>query len=192
MNNQVAIIIIGASGSGKSTLEKDLFKLVPSKMLKVVSYTTRDIRLEDGEKDGETYHYVSREEFNEIPMVERVEFGGNLYGIAKVSFETDKDLICVVEPHGAEQIMEYIKDKGITPIVIYMDIPAEVRLENMKKRGDSEEKIAKRVSIDDIEKRFLESGIIAEKTVKKLTPNLTLDVYEFIQIFKKNIFPNKS
>lgn len=187
MNSQVAVIIIGGSGSGKSTLEKELYKLTPSQFQKVVSYTTREIRLEDNEKDGESYHYVSRDTFETVPMVERVEFGGNLYGIAKSSFDTNKDLLCVVEPHGAEQICEYISDKGITPIIIYMDIPAEVRIENMKKRGDNEEKIQKRVSVDDIEERFKSSCLVADKTVKKLTSNLLLDVYEFIQIFKKNI-----
>lgn len=92
----------------------------------------------------------------------------------------------VVEPHGAKQILEYIKG-DFHPIVIFMDIPKETRIENMINRGDSEEKIQKRLEIDDIEERFKSSGIIADKTVKRLTPSLHLDVYEFIQITKKNI-----
>jgi guanylate kinase len=182
---KIAVIMIGASGSGKSSLEKALATMDVG-FHKVVSYTTRDIRLEDGEKDGETYHYVSIEEFKNIPMVEEVNFGGNFYGVAEKDFETDKDILVVVEPHGAEQILEYIGDE-YHPIVIYMDIPKETRIENMRKRGDSEEKIQKRLNIDDIEERFRSSGIIADKTVKKLNPSLHLDVYEFIQITKKNI-----
>lgn len=182
---KIAVIMIGASGSGKSSLEKALANMDKG-FHKVVSHTTRAIRLEDGEENGVTYHYVSQEEFKNISMIEEVNFGGNFYGVAQREFETDKDVLVVVEPHGAKQILEYIKG-DFHPIVIFMDIPKETRIENMINRGDSEEKIQKRLEIDDIEERFKSSGIIADKTVKRLTPSLHLDVYEFIQITKKNI-----
>ena len=79
MQKKVTIIIVGGSGSGKSTLESNLVKMAPEQFHKVLSVTTRAMR--DGEAEGVTYNYVTKEEFKQIPMVESVEFGGNLYGI---------------------------------------------------------------------------------------------------------------
>lgn len=179
MQKKVTIIIVGGSGSGKSTLESNLVKMAPEQFHKVLSVTTRAMR--DGEAEGVTYNYVTKEEFKQIPMVESVEFGGNFYGIPEREFQTDKDTICVVEPHGAQQIIEYIDNPYL---LIYMGPP---NAEMMRLRGDSEEMIQKRLEADDIEQRFNESGLKADKVIKRLTPKIHLDVYEYIQIFKKSL-----
>lgn len=179
----IVVMLIGGSGSGKSTLEKKLVDLAPNQFKKVVSATTREIRVKDGEEEGVSYYYMSKEQFDNTEMVERVTFGGNHYGVPKSELETDKDLILVVEPHGAQQIIEHIKN-DMNYLVIYM---GGANIENMRKRGDDEEAIQKRITSDDIEERFKKSGIIANKTIKKLNPNIHLSVYEYIQIFKKNI-----
>src|SRR5580658_1510124 len=74
-------IVSAPSGSGKSTLVTRLLNAVPGLMFSV-SYTTRPLR--GHEKDGESYHFVTREEFE--AMVARDEFlewaqvFGNYYG----------------------------------------------------------------------------------------------------------------
>lgn len=177
----IVVMLIGGSGSGKSTLESNLVKLAPEQFKKVVSATTRPMRA--GEKDGVDYYYMNKEEFDKTEMVERVEFGKNHYGVPAFEFETDKDLVIVVEPHGAEQIIEYIKDTN-NYLVIFMGGASR---ENMLKRGDSEADIEKRLADDDIEERFKNSSLVADKTIKNLNDSLHLTVYEYIQIFKKNL-----
>ena len=74
-------IISAPSGSGKSTLVSHLMAALPGLMFSI-SYTTRQPR--GAERDGESYHFVSRPEFE--AMVAREEFlewaevFGNYYG----------------------------------------------------------------------------------------------------------------
>lgn len=176
------IICIGGSGSGKSTFENYLYS---KGFHKIISTTTRPIRPEDGEVDGVSYHYVSIEEFKELDLLENVCFGSNYYGIQAKEIETDNAfLTAVVEPEGLKQICEKIPD--FNKIIIHFDIPVEQRIANMKKRGDTDEMIEKRLKIDDIDQRFKTCGIKPHKVVTKLTNNLSLDLYEFIKVAYKN------
>ena len=74
-------IISAPSGSGKSTLVSRLMANVPGLMFSV-SYTTRAPR--GAEKEGESYHFVSREEFEAMiardEFLEWAEVFGNYYG----------------------------------------------------------------------------------------------------------------
>lgn len=54
------LVISGPSGSGKSSLMQELIKVVPKTYFSI-STTTRGIR--EGECDGVSYHFVSKEEF---------------------------------------------------------------------------------------------------------------------------------
>ena len=55
-------IISGPSGVGKGTVIVELKKEYPQFVFPI-SHTTREIR--EGEKDGETYHFISVERFKE-------------------------------------------------------------------------------------------------------------------------------
>lgn len=178
------IVLIGASGSGKSTLEKGLVEFNPNQYYKAVSVTTRPIRVEDGEKDGVTYYYVSPEEFDQQDLLESVEFAGNKYGLPASEIHSEKDTVVVVEPHGAKQILEYIKEHSleVEPLIVYFDIPEGIRRKNMLKRGDSLESVEKRLSADTIVQDWKESGLKADLTIKKLTPFLPIKVDEWIRL----------
>ncbi len=179
--SKIVVLLVGGSGSGKSTLESNLKLTAPDQFEKIVSTTTRAPRA--GEVDGVDYHFVSKEVFDTLDLMERVEFNGNFYGVEAKEFETEKDILLVVEPNGAKQIID--KLQGKTPyLLIYMGGASRA---NMELRGDSPEDIEKRLAGDDIEKRFQESGLVANKQIKKLTTNLHLDVYEYISFFKKNL-----
>ncbi|MFA6992382.1 MAG: guanylate kinase [Candidatus Gracilibacteria bacterium] len=78
-------LIVGPSGSGKGTVIKELKRLYPGFVFPV-SYTTRNPR--SGEKDGEVYHYVSKQEFERmIKDDELLEYAivhsDNYYGTSK-------------------------------------------------------------------------------------------------------------
>ena len=55
------IVLVGESASGKSSIERELVALGFNK---IVTYTTRPMRKED--VDGETYHFITEEQFNDI------------------------------------------------------------------------------------------------------------------------------
>ena len=73
------ICILGKSGSGKSSVEK---KLESIGYKRIISYTTRKPR--GNEKDGKEYHFVSREDFEQLItkkiIIEYAEYAGNYYG----------------------------------------------------------------------------------------------------------------
>src|SRR6185503_18010602 len=78
------ILVIGPSGSGKSALIAYLREVAPN-IIFPVSCTTREKRL--GEKEGETYYFVSEEEFDERitqeAFLEWASYGGHRYGTLK-------------------------------------------------------------------------------------------------------------
>ena len=80
--SQRPIVLCGPSGVGKSTLIKRLFEEFPSSFGFSVSHTTRNIR--PGEVDGQSYHFVTRDEFEQRvrngEFLEHAVFGGNMYG----------------------------------------------------------------------------------------------------------------
>lgn len=56
--------IIGKSSTGKDTIYQELLTRQQLNLKKIVPYTTRPIR--EGEVEGETYHYVTVEEMNDL------------------------------------------------------------------------------------------------------------------------------
>ncbi|KAK0564759.1 guanylate kinase [Tilletia horrida] len=83
------IVLCGPSGVGKSTLLKRLFHQYPEEYGFSVSHTTRGPR--PGETPGESYHYVSRDTFENLieqgAFLEHAQFGGNRYGTTAKAVE---------------------------------------------------------------------------------------------------------
>ena len=77
----IVFIISAPSGSGKSTLVHRLLKTVDNLTFSI-SYTTRLPRGQ--ERDGESYHFISREEFEGCiargEFLEHADVFGNYYG----------------------------------------------------------------------------------------------------------------
>ena len=75
------VIVSGPSGAGKGTLIEGVLARMPELRV-AVSATTR--RRRPGEVDGEDYHFLSRERFEERvaagDFLEHVEYAGNRYG----------------------------------------------------------------------------------------------------------------
>ena len=96
-------VIFGPPGVGKTTLIRDVLKEFPSLFALCVCHTTRTPR--EGEIDGEDYHFVDNETFDDMlrrrSFLVATEFDGNKYG---TSFAAIK----AVEETGKTCIMDLI------------------------------------------------------------------------------------
>ena len=127
--SKTIITITGPSCSGKTTLARLLMDT--RSFTEVISTTTRIMRT--GEEDGVTYHFVTPERFEEIEMLERIDFNGNTYGGSVAEFEEKfaSGLIpaIVVEPNGMEQINLNATEKGWRVMNIFVGCPPLLQAE---------------------------------------------------------------
>ena len=145
----IVYIISAPSGSGKSTLVNELLKLVPNLDFSI-SYTTRNLR--GSEQNGKQYHFVSREEFEQMvhdgEFLEHAEFDGNCYGTARrflqETGQKGHDLLLDIDVQGAAQI----KRKLSEAVSIFVLPPDRKTLEwRLSKRSeDTKEVIARRLA----------------------------------------------
>ncbi len=141
-------IISAPSGSGKSTLVARLLASDPGLRFSV-SYTTRQPR--GNEKPGESYVYISRQEFIERihrgEFLEHAEVFGNYYGTHRDVLEQakseGKDLILDIDVQGARQLRYGLPEA----VSIFILAPSRDILEQrLRARSeDSEEVIQRRL-----------------------------------------------
>jgi len=143
-------VITGPSGVGKGTLIRELRDRVPGLELSV-SATTRDPR--EGERDGEDYNFLSREEFDRRAhagdFLEYATFSGNRYGTLRSEVERRLDegqsVVLEIEVQGARQVRAATGDEGAVLIFIAPPDPAVLR-ERLTGRGlDSDEAVERRL-----------------------------------------------
>lgn len=120
-------LILGPSGSGKGTVLKALRQNHPE-IVFPISCTTREPR--PGEKDGEVYYFVSKDEFKH--RMEQDEFlewavvhGENYYGTLKEEIlkplREGKTVIREVDVQGLRSIRELIPEEHLTSIFLTVD-----------------------------------------------------------------------
>ena len=147
-NRPLIYIISAPSGSGKSTLVNELLKLVPNLEFSI-SFTTRARR--GSEQNGKQYHFVSREEFEQMirdgEFLEYANFDGNCYGTARRFLQEagkkGHDLLLDIDVQGAAQIKQKLTDA----VSIFVLPPDRETLEwRLRKRSeDAAEVIARRL-----------------------------------------------
>lgn len=144
-------ILSAPSGAGKSSLISALLKQTSVRPMQVsVSHTTRDPR--PGETNGQHYHFVSKEVFQqaiaENTFYEHAEVFGNYYGTSEIAIdqqlEQGIDVFLDIDWQGAQQVR--MKKPDVTTIFICP--PSKQELENrLRGRGqDSEEVIQSRMA----------------------------------------------
>ena len=144
-------ILSAPSGAGKSSLISALLKQTSVRPMQVsVSHTTRDPR--PGETNGQHYHFVSKEVFQqaiaENTFYEHAEVFGNYYGTSEIAIdqqlEQGIDVFLDIDWQGARQIREQMPQAKS----VFILPPSNGELERrLNVRGqDSDEVIAKRMS----------------------------------------------
>lgn len=141
-------IISAPSGSGKSTLVAHLLAR-DSGLRFSVSYTTRKQR--GAEKPGESYNFITREDFLERvrrgEFLEHAEVFGNYYGthcsVLDQARSEGKDLILDIDVQGARQLKDSIPEA----VTIFILAPSRDILEQrLRTRSeDSEDTIQRRL-----------------------------------------------
>jgi len=104
------LVVVGPSGVGKDTVMLKLLEKFPTKFKKGTTHTTRAMR--PGEKEGENYYYVSKEQFlklkDENKLVENNFYNNNYYGLSKMELEKagtlDKIMYVVIDINGANSV----------------------------------------------------------------------------------------
>lgn len=145
------IIVSGPSGVGKGTIVKEVVKK-RNDMFLSVSCTTRAPR--EGEVPGESYHYISREEFEkkieENYFLEWERYVDNYYGtpIKPVldAMEAGKNTILEIEVGGAFQAKSRYEDA----ILVFVVPPTYGELKKRLEKRDSGNEVA----LAAIEKRM--------------------------------------
>ena len=142
-------VISGPSGVGKTVLCKKLVEKYPDKLVYSISLTSRPPR--EGEKNGEEYLFISREEFEQLIKEEAfLEWSyvyGHYYGTLKKNmeeaFKAGKSLLLNVDIKGAFKI----KSQNLPAISIFIAPPNLKTLEERlrKRHSDKEQDIKLRL-----------------------------------------------
>lgn len=144
------ILILGPSGSGKGTVLRYLRENYPEAVFPL-SCTTRAPR--DGEKEGEVYLFVSKEEFE--ARIEKGDFleyaivhGTNYYGTLKESIlnplEEGKLVIREVDVQGLRSIRDLIHPNDLKSIFLTVDSWETLRNRIVSRAEISDEELERR------------------------------------------------
>jgi guanylate kinase len=129
-------IVSGPSGAGKSAIAGGVLESVPNLRFSI-SYTTRQPR--GSEKNGVEYHFVTKEEFEELiqcgDLLEWAVVYGNFYGTSKRRIdeilEGGTDVLLDIDVQGAQSIRKRRPDS----ISIFVLPPSfQVLRERLKSR----------------------------------------------------------
>jgi guanylate kinase len=192
-------LIIGPTGVGKNTLINGIFEKRKN-LYYLPSFTTREIRA--GEKDGEPYKFVSKEEFES--MIEKGEFiewnivqGSNYYGVNKsyIQEELNKkhSVITDIDVLGAIDIIEHFPRQTVGIFITLSnreDLDRRVRNRN---RGESEKEISKRLERAKMEfyfKRHFDYIIVNDVVKDAVTELSTIIDFELENMKTREIYEN--
>ena len=151
-------VISGPSGAGKDTLVDALRARMPT-LRYSVSATTREPR--PGEREGEHYFFISREEFrrrlDSDGFLEWREYNGNAYGTPRSYIEATLrdgfDVVMKPEVNGAMAIVRAFPEA--VSIFVLPDKFSNLRRRLLERRTESNDEIARRLSIAHEEIRFV-------------------------------------
>ena len=146
-------VVTAASGTGKTTLVRALREQLAADgqpLALSVSHTTRDMR--PGEVQGEHYHFVSREQFQQLTaaggFLEQAEVFGNYYGTSEAAvlhcLEQGQDVLLEIDWQGAQQVRQRFRS-CIQLFILPPDLQT-LRQRLVTRAQDTEEVISLRLS----------------------------------------------
>lgn len=171
-------IVSAPSGSGKSTLVRKVLGS-DSGLIFSISYTTRAPR--GAEKEGEDYHYISRDEFEaRIKKNEFLEwalvFGKDYYGTHRRFLDRardeGKDLVLDIDVEGARQLRRKFPDA----VSVFVLAPSlEILEERLRSRSeDSDEVIRHRLrkAAEEIQSHTEYDFVLVNRDVQEAATDL--------------------
>lgn len=173
----IVFIVSGPSGCGKSSLVQRLLQ-ADRGLLFSVSYTTRAPR--GLERPGEHYHFVSREDFEQMiragQFLEWAEVFGNYYGTHRRYLEQaaaeGKDLVLDIDVQGAQQL----KCKVPEAVSIFVLAPSRAELERrLRNRSeDAADAIARRLreASREVARYAAYDYLLVNQDIREATENL--------------------
>jgi guanylate kinase len=139
------IILVARAASGKDFLRE---KFIERGFKQSISMTTRPPR--PGEVHGKDYYFINNELAQRMidhgDFYEYVYFNNWLYGTTKDQFNTDD--IFIMTPAGLSHVKPEDRKQSL---VIYLDIPWEVRKERLEKRAMPGDTVQRRLEADDLD-----------------------------------------
>lgn len=137
------LILCGPSGTGKTSIMDELHRRYG--LREAASITDRPRRYL-----GELGHvFLSKQEFDALeqstPLLLPTTFAG--YRYAQTRAILDHNDILVLDPKGVQDIRMEYRERPV--LVVGVTAPRDVLVERMRKRGDSEEDIKRRIEHDE-------------------------------------------
>jgi guanylate kinase len=147
------VVLAAPSGGGKTTITREIRARQPTLFGYSVSATTRKAR--PGERDGEAYHFLTRDEFlrrqRAGEFLEWAEYAGELYGTLRNEVDrvlkSGKHVLLDVEVQGARQVRQAYPSPASLVVFVIPPSP-RVLIERLRqRRTESEAQLRKRIEI---------------------------------------------
>ena len=147
------VVLAAPSGGGKTTITREIRARQPTLFGYSVSATTRKAR--PGERDGEAYHFLTRDEFlrrqRAGEFLEWAEYAGELYGTLRHEVDrvlkSGKHVLLDVEVQGARQVRQAYPSPASLVVFVIPPSP-RVLIERLRqRRTESEAQLKKRIEI---------------------------------------------
>jgi guanylate kinase len=147
----VVVVLAAPSGGGKTTIARALLARWPERYGFSVSATTRAPR--PGERDGEDYFFLSRDEFRRrqaaSEFLEWAEYAGELYGTLEAEVDrllrAGRHVLLDIEVQGARQVRRRYPPPGSRAVFILPPSAAELLRRLEERRTESPSEMAKRL-----------------------------------------------
>lgn len=176
------IIIMGATASGKDTLANELYR---HGVKRFMSYTTRPMR--QGESDGKGYHFVTKEEFDEDilndKIIEHREYsvanGETWYYYFKkdvLTLDDDQDYCCIADLNGTTELVKYFGK--LKTLVIYLNTPVDICMKRALNR-----EVMSTIKVKEICRRMIsdiEDIVHANSTIEVADMTVNLADYDVL------------
>ncbi len=156
------VIISGPSGAGKSTVVRRLLKVCPAPLKLSVSATTRACR--QGERDGEDYHFLSHDEFQQRrdrgdfleckEVYGRGDWYGTLRNEVTAGLAQGSIVLLEIDVTGAFAVLQQVPD-AIT-IFIHPGSMAELEKRLRERGSETPESLARRLEVACQEMTFVD------------------------------------
>lgn len=134
------VILSGVAGAGKDTIKKELIKRMEN-VESLPSFTSRPMR--EGDIEGQTYHFVSREEFEKMVEngdfyeydVHHIQYYGTSRKLLNEKIKSGKIIVKDIDVNGTEHLQELLKN-DTRVVTIFLRVPKEELRKRLENRID--------------------------------------------------------